>query len=60
MKIETIETLVVAPDEVLVVKLPEGTFDRSFKELQEALDGVGLQHRYIVFCGKVEFSKVKL
>lgn len=60
MNVKEIEALVVGPDEVLVVRIPEGTFDTTFKELQSALDGVGLQNRYIVFCGKVEFTKVKL
>lgn len=59
MKVTEIEALIVEPDEVLVVKIPTGTFDMSFKDIQEALNEIGLQNRYIVFCGEVEFSKVK-
>lgn len=65
MEIEKIEALVVAPDEVLVVKVPQPNFDWGednslLTGLQKAMDEVGLAGRYIIFCGEVEFSKVKL
>lgn len=59
LTITNAEALVVGPDEVLIIRLPENSQDEGIELLLEHLKSIGLEHRSLVFSGEVEFAKVQ-
>lgn len=56
------EVLTVAPDEVLLIKLPGDVVDDVdvlISEMQELLKSVGLENRSFVLVGEFEWAKAK-
>lgn len=56
--IEEIEGLKVGPDEVLVLRLPDGTAMEAVMQLRETLIGCGLRDRSLILVGQIEVGKV--
>lgn len=54
------EGLVVGPDDVLVLRVPDKTFEpRTLEELNRALTVHGLDKRTLIIGGAIEMAKVE-
>lgn len=62
IEFKEMEALVVEKDELLVIRVDDDFMeeDSNITDLQDFLNRGPMKDRYIIFCGKVEFTKVKV
>lgn len=59
IKIVNAEALIVGPDEVLIIRLPEQDDPAFLADAMEALGRAGLDGRCVVITGDAELTKVE-